>query len=151
MAVDQPPKVDNKHVKVNRTRKSTLSSSNDLLLSKQQHNRRKIGSNQALEMGAASKYFYLNNYLILFFFVYFVFFVFSSVTADLLNIIKQQALTVEDKYRILDTRDKIIRLNLKKQNDFVAKTVAATVGTCPDMCPEKERLMRETQHQVTFL
>ena len=24
------------------------------------------------------------------------------------------------------------------------------MGTCPDMCPEKERLMRETQHQVAL-
>lgn len=59
--------------------------------------------------------------------------------------IKSQAVTVEEKFRILDARDKLIRIKLK--NKIKLKS-SPTVGTCPDMCPEKERLMRETQHQV---
>lgn len=66
---------------------------------------------------------------------------------DLVNTLKHQALTVEDKFRILDARDKIIRNRLKSSETI--KT-APTAGTCPDMCPEKERLMRETQHQVAL-
>ncbi|CAH0563729.1 unnamed protein product [Brassicogethes aeneus] len=72
---------------------------------------------------------------------------FSNEQLDLINIVKQQNTTVEEKYRCLDARDKLVRILLKKK---VSKTSSATVGTCPDMCPEKERLMRETQHQVAL-
>lgn len=65
---------------------------------------------------------------------------------ELVKIIKQCATTVEEKYKILEARDKLIRLRTKKHTDLSKAKV--TVGTCPDMCPEKERLMRETQHQV---
>lgn len=68
---------------------------------------------------------------------------------ELIKTIKQFATTVEDKFKILEARDKLIRLCTKKHTDLAKAKV--TVGTCPDMCPEKERLMRETQHQVSFL
>lgn len=65
---------------------------------------------------------------------------------ELLNIIKQPAFTSEEKYKVLEARDKLIRLRTKKTTDITsAKHI---VGTCPDMCPERERLMREVQHQV---
>jgi hypothetical protein len=35
-----------------------------------------------------------------------------------------------------------------KQSDL--STAAVTQGTCPDMCPEKERYQRESRHQVAF-
>lgn len=71
----------------------------------------------------------------------------DSTMEQLINLIKKPASTVEEKYRILDARDKLIRLHTKKASELKFK---ATVGTCPDMCPEKERLMRETQHQVNI-
>ncbi|EFA02781.1 hypothetical protein TcasGA2_TC008518 [Tribolium castaneum] len=73
---------------------------------------------------------------------------FSPEQSDLINLVRQQAVTIEDKYRILDARDKLIRIKIKKNLELTKS--GATVGTCPDMCPEKERLMRETQHQVAL-
>ncbi|XP_064016378.1 germinal-center associated nuclear protein isoform X2 [Pogoniulus pusillus] len=55
--------------------------------------------------------------------------------------------TSEERYRLLDQRDKIMRQARIKRTDLgKAKTV---VGTCPDMCPEKERYMRETRNQLS--
>uniref|UniRef100_A0A8D2LDC8 Germinal-center associated nuclear protein n=2 Tax=Varanus komodoensis TaxID=61221 RepID=A0A8D2LDC8_VARKO len=69
-------------------------------------------------------------------------------TSSLNNLIGMVAETSEDKYRLLDQRDKIMRQARVKQIDLgKAKTF---VGTCPDMCPEKERYMRETRKQLSF-
>lgn len=65
---------------------------------------------------------------------------------ELQNIIYQVALTTEDKYRVLEARDRLMRLKQVKPHSLAAAKV--TSGTCPDMCPEKERLMRESQRQV---
>lgn len=46
------------------------------------------------------------------------------------------------RYRILDARDKLIR---QLQQGEKSKCL---IGSCPDMCPEKERVMREFQMQV---
>ncbi|XP_061463613.1 germinal-center associated nuclear protein [Rhineura floridana] len=63
------------------------------------------------------------------------------------NLVGTVAETSEDKYRLLDQRDKIMRQARVKQIDLgKAKTF---VGTCPDMCPEKERYMRETRNQLS--
>lgn len=70
----------------------------------------------------------------------------SSVRSELEAILRRPAFTDEDKYRVLDARDKLIRLTTVRQTDI--KKAVATKGTCPDMCPEKERLMREFQRQV---
>ncbi|XP_018319008.1 uncharacterized protein LOC108732612 [Agrilus planipennis] len=67
---------------------------------------------------------------------------------ELLKIIRMPAFTTEEKYKVLDSRDKLIRLHTKKQSDLSKAKV--TIGVCPDMCPEKERLMREVQHQVAI-
>lgn len=72
--------------------------------------------------------------------------VWTAEQLDLLDILKQSAITTDDKFKILDARDKLIRLRTKKHVDL--SKAKATVGTCSDMCPEKERLMREIQHQV---
>uniref|UniRef100_A0A1A9X257 PCI domain-containing protein n=1 Tax=Glossina brevipalpis TaxID=37001 RepID=A0A1A9X257_9MUSC len=66
---------------------------------------------------------------------------------ELEAVLKKPALTSEDKYRVLEARDKLIRLANVKQTDI--KKAVATRGTCPDMCPEKERLMRDFQRQVS--
>lgn len=47
---------------------------------------------------------------------------------------------------MLDARDKLYRLVNAKSTDI--KQVTSFKGTCKDMCPEKERLMREARLQV---
>lgn len=70
----------------------------------------------------------------------------AAVRSELEAILRRPAFTDEDKYRVLDARDKLIRLKTVRQTDI--KKAVASKGTCPDMCPEKERLMREFQRQV---
>ncbi|XP_015126973.1 uncharacterized protein LOC107048344 [Diachasma alloeum] len=74
---------------------------------------------------------------------------FYSSTAsarELQGIIRQAGGTSEDKYKILEARDRLMRLKQVKSHTLA--TAKKTRGTCPDMCPEKERLMREFQRQV---
>lgn len=59
---------------------------------------------------------------------------------SLLPILKQSAHSVGERYKVLDARDKIIRLRSQRQSDLA--TARATRGSCPDMCPEKERYSR---------
>ncbi|NXL54123.1 GANP protein, partial [Podilymbus podiceps] len=67
--------------------------------------------------------------------------------SSLSNLVGLVAETSEERYRLLDQRDKIMRQARIKRTDLgKAKTV---VGTCPDMCPEKERYMRETRNQLS--
>ncbi|XP_015599543.1 uncharacterized protein LOC107269801 [Cephus cinctus] len=70
----------------------------------------------------------------------------SATIEELQNTIRQMASTAEDKYRILEARDRLIRFKQIKPHTLA--TAKSTKGTCPDMCPEKERLMRESQRQV---
>lgn len=65
---------------------------------------------------------------------------------ELQSIVHQVALTAEDKYKVLEARDRLMRLKRVKPASLA--TAKMTSGTCPDMCPEKERLMRESQRQV---
>ncbi|NWY07443.1 GANP protein, partial [Nothoprocta ornata] len=68
--------------------------------------------------------------------------------SSLSNLVGLVAETSEERYRLLDQRDKIMRQARVKRTDLgKAKTV---VGTCPDMCPEKERYMRETRNQLSI-
>lgn len=89
-------------------------------------------------------------------------------------LIGQVAETVEEKYRLLEQRDKVLRqgkataycglvhfsawheqihdafsvnTGRPKRTDLDMSKVF--VGTCPDMCPEKERFMRETRKQLS--
>ncbi|XP_028289454.1 germinal-center associated nuclear protein isoform X2 [Parambassis ranga] len=70
-----------------------------------------------------------------------------TVPSTLLPLIGQLAETAEDKYRLLEQRDKILRQGRPKRTDLDLSKVF--VGTCPDMCPEKERYMRETRNQLS--
>ncbi|XP_026151855.1 germinal-center associated nuclear protein isoform X2 [Mastacembelus armatus] len=70
------------------------------------------------------------------------------VPSSLLHLIGQEAETAEDKYRLLEQRDKILRQGRPKRTDLDLSKVF--VGTCPDMCPEKERYMRETRNQLSI-
>ncbi|XP_046752349.1 uncharacterized protein LOC124415092 [Diprion similis] len=67
---------------------------------------------------------------------------------ELQSIIRQSAHTAEEKYKVLEARDRFIRLKQIKPNSLASAKI--TIGTCPDMCPEKERLMRESQRQVAL-
>uniref|UniRef100_A0A3B4XZI5 Germinal-center associated nuclear protein n=1 Tax=Seriola lalandi dorsalis TaxID=1841481 RepID=A0A3B4XZI5_SERLL len=69
------------------------------------------------------------------------------VPSSLLHLIGQLAETAEDKYRLLEQRDKVLRQGRPKRTDLDLSKVF--VGTCPDMCPEKERYMRETRNQLS--
>nr|XP_056712839.1 germinal-center associated nuclear protein [Euleptes europaea] len=62
------------------------------------------------------------------------------------NLIGMVAESSEDKYRLLDQRDKLMRQARLKRTDL-GQTF---IGTCPDMCPEKERYMRETRNQLSI-
>uniref|UniRef100_A0A8C1Z6F6 Germinal-center associated nuclear protein n=1 Tax=Cyprinus carpio TaxID=7962 RepID=A0A8C1Z6F6_CYPCA len=62
-------------------------------------------------------------------------------------LIGQVAETAEERYRLLEQRDKILRQARPKRTDLDMSKVF--VGTCPDMCPEKERYMRETRNQLS--
>ncbi|KAL7286538.1 hypothetical protein TKK_0019166 [Trichogramma kaykai] len=73
-------------------------------------------------------------------------FVTSLSIDELKKQIRQPALSSEDKYKVLDARDKLMRLKQNKQTSLA--TAKITQGTCPDMCPEKERYMREFQRQL---
>ncbi|XP_067459089.1 germinal-center associated nuclear protein [Thunnus thynnus] len=70
------------------------------------------------------------------------------VPSSLLPLIGQLAETAEEKYRLLEQRDKILRQGRPKRTDLDLSKVF--VGTCPDMCPEKERYMRETRNQLSI-
>ncbi|XP_035860182.1 germinal-center associated nuclear protein isoform X2 [Sander lucioperca] len=69
------------------------------------------------------------------------------VPSSLLHLVGQVAETAEDKFRLLEQRDKILRQGRPKRTDLNLSKVF--VGTCPDMCPEKERYMRETRKQLS--
>ncbi|RMC18329.1 hypothetical protein DUI87_04213 [Hirundo rustica rustica] len=72
----------------------------------------------------------------------------GALLPSLSNLVGLVAETSEERYRLLDQRDKIMRQARIKRTDLgKAKTV---VGTCPDMCPEKERYMRETRNQLSI-
>uniref|UniRef100_A0A8C0VJL2 Germinal-center associated nuclear protein n=1 Tax=Cyanistes caeruleus TaxID=156563 RepID=A0A8C0VJL2_CYACU len=68
--------------------------------------------------------------------------------SSLSNLVGLVAETSEERYRLLDQRDKIMRQARIKRTDL--GKAKAVVGTCPDMCPEKERYMRETRNQLSI-
>nr|XP_006636742.1 PREDICTED: germinal-center associated nuclear protein [Lepisosteus oculatus] len=71
----------------------------------------------------------------------------STLPSSLSHLIGQVAETSEEKYRLLEQRDKILRQGRTKRTELDLSKVF--VGTCPDMCPEKERYMRETRNQLS--
>ncbi|KAI5628091.1 germinal-center associated nuclear protein [Silurus asotus] len=70
-----------------------------------------------------------------------------AMPLSLQPLIGQIAETAEEKYCLLEQRDKILRQLRPKRTDLDLSKVF--VGTCPDMCPEKERYMRETRKQLS--
>jgi len=54
--------------------------------------------------------------------------------------------TCSEKQAVLDKREKIMRLGMSKESDI--SKARATKGCCPDMCPERERYIREERRRV---
>ncbi|XP_063787906.1 germinal-center associated nuclear protein [Pseudophryne corroboree] len=71
----------------------------------------------------------------------------SSQKHSLLHLVGTVAETAEEKYRLLDQRDRLLRQARVKRTEL--DQAKLFVGTCPDMCPEKERYMRETRKQLS--
>ncbi|OXU28997.1 hypothetical protein TSAR_015026 [Trichomalopsis sarcophagae] len=71
----------------------------------------------------------------------------STTIEELKSQVRQAGTTSEEKWKILDARDRLMRLKRNKQKKLA--TAKVTVGVCPDMCPEKERYMREFQRQLS--
>ncbi|GFS57299.1 germinal-center associated nuclear protein [Trichonephila clavipes] len=67
----------------------------------------------------------------------------SKQELQLLKNMQEAAFTAQERYEILNTRDSYLRLKDSKKGDSKVKKVS---GTCPDMCPEKERYGRITKN-----
>ncbi|KAK1165453.1 germinal-center associated nuclear protein [Acipenser oxyrinchus oxyrinchus] len=72
----------------------------------------------------------------------------GALPSSLNLLIGRVAETSEEKYRLLEQKDKIMRQGRAKRTELDLSKVF--VGTCPDMCPEKERFMRETRNQLSI-
>lgn len=71
----------------------------------------------------------------------------ASAVNELEGIMRKPANTPEERMDVLDARDKLIRLKMPKRADI--QRTNAIQGVCPDMCPEKERYMRQAKYQVS--
>lgn len=67
----------------------------------------------------------------------------DSSERDLMAILQSQSFTEQDRFQILDARDKLMRI---RGQDRHKGTVLR--GTCPDICPEKERYSRFVKNQL---
>ncbi|XP_026847158.1 protein xmas-2 [Drosophila persimilis] len=72
----------------------------------------------------------------------------KAYAQELEAVMLRPAYTSEEKFRVLDARDKLLRLN-QSHRQLDIQMSGSTQGYCPDMCPEKERLLREFQRQVS--
>ena len=74
----------------------------------------------------------------------------TSSVSELTRIMKQQALSDEDRWKILDARDKYMKLKFPKSQLRSGLEIEDMnlIGTCPDLCPEKERYGRSTKNQL---
>lgn len=62
---------------------------------------------------------------------------------ELYQFINIPAKSMSDKVALLDARDRIIRLKKEAQQKSTGTNRTKNLkGTCPDMCPEKERYSR---------
>ncbi|KAJ2949193.1 hypothetical protein O0L34_g6136 [Tuta absoluta] len=73
----------------------------------------------------------------------------AEAAAELNQLRTKVSLTPDEQWRILDARDRILRAWGGAGSRV--KIGGATIGTCPDMCPEKELLHRQAEHQVMTL
>ena len=64
---------------------------------------------------------------------------------EIMELLKRQATNDFEKFEILEARDRLIRDGMPpKQGD------TTLVGSCPDICPEKERYSRSAKNQLRF-
>ncbi|XP_026734509.1 uncharacterized protein LOC113498627 [Trichoplusia ni] len=73
----------------------------------------------------------------------------SEAALELHQLRSKVSVTPDEKWRILDARDRILRAWGGAGSRI--KVGGATIGTCQDMCPEKELLHRQAEHQVMTL
>ncbi|XP_045620024.1 germinal-center associated nuclear protein [Procambarus clarkii] len=71
----------------------------------------------------------------------------STDGKDLKVILESQAANNYDKFIILKARDKLLRNERTRTSDLKKATYLA--ATCPDMCPELERYMRDIQNDLS--
>ncbi|KAG8178014.1 hypothetical protein JTE90_011646 [Oedothorax gibbosus] len=71
----------------------------------------------------------------------------SSEEQNFLKIMKEPALTDYAKHEVLNAQDSYIRLREANKGGPKSKVIK---GTCPDMCPEKERYSRITKNCLAF-
>ncbi|VDK81505.1 unnamed protein product [Litomosoides sigmodontis] len=71
----------------------------------------------------------------------------GAVVRQLKRLIGRVCETDYDKYQLLDERDRLMHKGRLKSIDVDNATVMQ--GSCPDMCPEKERYMRVVQKRVS--
>uniref|UniRef100_A0A182W7F3 Germinal-center associated nuclear protein n=1 Tax=Anopheles minimus TaxID=112268 RepID=A0A182W7F3_9DIPT len=70
----------------------------------------------------------------------------KQARVELETLARKPAFTAEERYRVLEAKDRYIRLTTERTTDIrKAKNIE---GTCPDMCPEKERYLREWKCMV---
>ncbi|XP_035204977.1 germinal-center associated nuclear protein-like, partial [Stegodyphus dumicola] len=64
-----------------------------------------------------------------------------------LKIMEEPAFTAQERLKVLNARDNFIRLNIKSEETERKKVT----GSCPDMCPEKERYSRIAKNCLSVL
>ncbi|KFM58372.1 MCM3-associated protein, partial [Stegodyphus mimosarum] len=64
-----------------------------------------------------------------------------------LKIMEEPAFTAQERLKVLNARDSLIRLNIKSEETERKKVI----GSCPDMCPEKERYSRIAKNCLSVL
>lgn len=63
------------------------------------------------------------------------------------EVIQSKCNTSYDKYLVLKARDHLVRKEIIRTSDIEKATYLS--ATCPDMCPEKERYMRDVQNDLS--
>ncbi|XP_058128101.1 uncharacterized protein LOC131291163 [Anopheles ziemanni] len=70
----------------------------------------------------------------------------AQARAELEALACQPAVTPEERFRVLDALDRFLRQTTERTTDI--RKARSIIGTCPDMCPEKERYLREWKIMV---
>jgi hypothetical protein len=76
----------------------------------------------------------------------------SGNSAELLRIMQSQALTDTERFTVLEARDKYMRLKNPRSVTRSGQDIQSMnlVGTCPDLCSEKERYGRSAKNQLRW-
>ena len=76
----------------------------------------------------------------------------GASSSELLRIMKQQTHNDDDRWKVLDARDKYVRIKYPKKQLRSGLEIEDMnlIGTCPDICPEKERYGRSAKNQLRW-